>query len=290
MRDLLLGVRFVQADGVVTWGGAKVVKSVTGYDVPKLLVGSLGTLGVLAELTLRLHPLPGVEAHVARAAAARAAAAQDARRAPSLDSTLQPNRLELLDAARAARRAALPRPPPALLVSIGERRAEAVREQGERCRGWRAARGRRVDARWRGVLDGVRRDARRDARDRAARDRRSLPAPPGGDARGADARRGAVPASPASRSAGSAALGVLRVASTARRRTRIGRGALERLRAAWPATAAASSSSAAPRELRARVDPWGPVAADGARAHAARSSASSIPSGVLNPGRFVGGL
>src|SRR5262249_20866059 len=33
LRDLLLGVRFVQADGVVTWGGSKVVKSVTGYDV-----------------------------------------------------------------------------------------------------------------------------------------------------------------------------------------------------------------------------------------------------------------
>ena len=46
----------------VTWGGAKVVKSVTGYDVPKLMVGSLGTLGVLGELTLRLHPLPEVEA------------------------------------------------------------------------------------------------------------------------------------------------------------------------------------------------------------------------------------
>jgi glycolate oxidase FAD binding subunit len=42
-RDLLLGARFVQADGTVTWGGSKVVKSVTGYDVPKLLAGSLGT-------------------------------------------------------------------------------------------------------------------------------------------------------------------------------------------------------------------------------------------------------
>ena len=60
-RDLLLGVRFVQADGTITWGGAKVVKSVTGYDVPKLLVGSLGTLGVIVEATLRLHPLPPVE-------------------------------------------------------------------------------------------------------------------------------------------------------------------------------------------------------------------------------------
>src|SRR5262249_52301723 len=57
-RDLLLGVRFVQADGTVTWGGSRVVKSVTGYDVPKLLVGSLGTLGVIVGATLRLHPMP----------------------------------------------------------------------------------------------------------------------------------------------------------------------------------------------------------------------------------------
>src|SRR6185295_11687839 len=55
---LLLGARFVQADGTLTWGGAKVVKSVTGYDVPKLLVGSLGTLAILVEATLRLHPMP----------------------------------------------------------------------------------------------------------------------------------------------------------------------------------------------------------------------------------------
>src|SRR4029077_10825483 len=61
MRDLLLGVRFVQADGTPTWGGARVVKSVTGYDVPKLMVGALGTLAVLTELTLRLHPRPEVE-------------------------------------------------------------------------------------------------------------------------------------------------------------------------------------------------------------------------------------
>src|SRR5260370_39977251 len=57
-RDLLLGARFVQADGTLTWGGAKVVKSVTGYDVPQLLVGSLGTLAGLREATPRLHPMP----------------------------------------------------------------------------------------------------------------------------------------------------------------------------------------------------------------------------------------
>src|SRR5262252_4990756 len=55
-RDLLLGARFVQVDGTVTWAGAKVVKSVTGYEIPKLLVGSLGTLGVIVEATLWLHP------------------------------------------------------------------------------------------------------------------------------------------------------------------------------------------------------------------------------------------
>ncbi len=61
-RDLLLGVRFVQADGLLTWGGAKVVKSVTGYDVPKLLVGSLGTLGVIVRRRsgcTRARPRPG---------------------------------------------------------------------------------------------------------------------------------------------------------------------------------------------------------------------------------------
>ncbi len=97
MRDLLLGVRFVQADGVSTWGGAKVVKSVTGYDVPKLLVGSLGTLGVLGELTLRLHPLPETEATGCFVLQRSLEAGQEIV-ARIVDSTLQPNRLELLDA------------------------------------------------------------------------------------------------------------------------------------------------------------------------------------------------
>jgi len=95
MRDLLLGVRFVQADGVVTWGGAKVVKSVTGYDVPKLMVGALGTLGILAELTLRLHPAPACE-RTSLAAFPSADAAQ-AFVAAVVDSPLQPNRVEWLN-------------------------------------------------------------------------------------------------------------------------------------------------------------------------------------------------
>src|SRR5256886_9611410 len=96
-RDLLLGVRFVQADGVVTWGGAKVVKSVSGYDVPKLMVGALGTLGVLGELTLRLHPMPEFEATWLASFEDRAAA--QAFVARLIDSTVQPTRVEILNRA-----------------------------------------------------------------------------------------------------------------------------------------------------------------------------------------------
>src|SRR2546427_486128 len=97
MRDLLLGVRFVQADGVMTWGGAKVVKSVSGYDVPKLMVGALGTLGVLGELTLRLHPEPEFEA--TWLAVFTDVAAAQAFVARLVDSTVQPSRVEFLNRA-----------------------------------------------------------------------------------------------------------------------------------------------------------------------------------------------
>ncbi len=58
LRDLLIGITFVRADGVVAKAGGKVVKNVAGYDFGKLLTGSFGTLGVITEVVLRLHPLP----------------------------------------------------------------------------------------------------------------------------------------------------------------------------------------------------------------------------------------
>src|SRR5260370_39585236 len=114
MRDLLLGVRFAQADGVLTWGGAKVVKSVSGYDVPKLMVGALGTLGVLLELTLRLHPAPDYEA--TWLAGFRTPAHAQEGVAALLDSTVQTNRLELL-AGRVVAACTLPRAAAARAVS-----------------------------------------------------------------------------------------------------------------------------------------------------------------------------
>ncbi|HSP59927.1 MAG TPA: FAD-binding oxidoreductase [Ornithinimicrobium sp.] len=58
VRDLVIGVRFVRADGTVAKAGGKVVKNVAGYDLSKLLTGSFGTLAVVTEVTVRLHPLP----------------------------------------------------------------------------------------------------------------------------------------------------------------------------------------------------------------------------------------
>jgi glycolate oxidase FAD binding subunit len=57
-RDVVLGVSVVTADGTRSKAGGRVVKNVTGYDLTKLYIGSLGTLGVLLELTFKVHPLP----------------------------------------------------------------------------------------------------------------------------------------------------------------------------------------------------------------------------------------
>jgi len=57
VRDLLIGVSFFRADGVLARGGGKVVKNVAGFDMPRLLIGSLGTLGLVATTTFRLHPV-----------------------------------------------------------------------------------------------------------------------------------------------------------------------------------------------------------------------------------------
>jgi glycolate oxidase FAD binding subunit len=58
MRDAVIGARFVLADGTVGHSGGKVVKNVAGYDVAKLLLGSHGTLAMITQLALRLHPVP----------------------------------------------------------------------------------------------------------------------------------------------------------------------------------------------------------------------------------------
>ncbi|MEV0995641.1 FAD-binding oxidoreductase [Nonomuraea sp. NPDC050202] len=84
-RDLLIGITVVLPDGTIARSGGKVVKNVAGYDLGKLFTGSYGTLGVIAEATFRLHPLPAdrrwVVAELDRAEVAPVAAALAASQA-----------------------------------------------------------------------------------------------------------------------------------------------------------------------------------------------------------------
>jgi glycolate oxidase FAD binding subunit len=57
VRDQLLGITFVRADGEIAKAGGRVVKNVAGYDLMKLLTGSYGTLGFISQLTFRVYPL-----------------------------------------------------------------------------------------------------------------------------------------------------------------------------------------------------------------------------------------
>ena len=61
VRDAVLQVRYVSAEGEIVTGGGPVVKNVSGFNLPKLIVGSLGTLGLIAEVVLRANPLPPVQ-------------------------------------------------------------------------------------------------------------------------------------------------------------------------------------------------------------------------------------
>ncbi|MFN7086584.1 MAG: glycolate oxidase subunit GlcE [Burkholderiales bacterium] len=61
VRDLVLGVRMLDGKGSDLRFGGKVMKNVAGYDVSRLMAGSLGTLGVILEVSLKTLPLPAAE-------------------------------------------------------------------------------------------------------------------------------------------------------------------------------------------------------------------------------------
>ena len=64
IRDTVIGMKVVQADGTITKSGGQVVKNVSGFDMARLHIGALGTLGVIAEVSLKLTPRPAGEATV----------------------------------------------------------------------------------------------------------------------------------------------------------------------------------------------------------------------------------
>ncbi|MEU3273896.1 FAD-binding protein [Saccharomonospora sp. NPDC006951] len=94
MRDLVIGATVVLADGTVARTGGHVIKNVAGYDLAKLMHGSYGCFGLLAEIVLRLHPVSAATATV-RIDCRLGTAAEHA--ATVLASTLEPVALEWAD-------------------------------------------------------------------------------------------------------------------------------------------------------------------------------------------------
>ncbi|MBI2198228.1 MAG: FAD-binding oxidoreductase [Candidatus Rokubacteria bacterium] len=279
-RDLLLGLRFVQADGTSTWGGSKVVKSVTGYDVPKLLVGSFGTLGVIVEATIRLHAMPPASGAWLLSFASHASAA--AFVAGVLDSTLQPERMVVLNGP-ALKAAARPQARAAVAISVGSS-AEAVESQGGDLRRLATGQGATVSA----IPDDFWLE---------------LGAALAGPIR---LRLGGEPSKlcfwleEMERLAGEAAVPVsaLGEAGSGAVRAALGRAALN---GGWLPRAVASLREGlsaeggylvverAPREVKDKVDVWGPISPDSLDIMK-RIKRQFDPSGILSPGRFVGGL
>ncbi len=82
VRVALLQVRYVSAEGEMVTGGGPVVKNVSGFNLPKLMVGALGTLGLVAEVILRTNPIPGTSRWL-RSSEASPFAVRDALLRPS---------------------------------------------------------------------------------------------------------------------------------------------------------------------------------------------------------------
>jgi len=100
-RDMLIGTRTAHSNGELTRAGGMVVKNVTGYDLGKLYVGSLGTLGVLTEANFKLQPKPELSSTITFEFASPSAAEQVL--SALIYSTLQPESVGIIGPGSASR-------------------------------------------------------------------------------------------------------------------------------------------------------------------------------------------
>jgi len=268
VRDMLLGVTVARADGTLVKGGGRVVKNVTGYDVPKLFVGALGTLGVVVAAHLRLHPAPPAEASWLFRFPGAEAALEAALGV--MDAPVVASRLELLGERDGA----------GLAVTVGSV-PEAVRAQGERIAAVCAGAGgdgqpiADAAAWWAGISE------------------RSWPAGPAEltlriGVRPTDlvkALRAVEAAGPVERPTAEVVNGVLHVALPA---PRDAAAALAQVREGLAPLAGTCVVEHAPAGAAGALDVWGD--AGPALETMRRLKADLDPAGTLNPGRYVGGI
>jgi glycolate oxidase FAD binding subunit len=292
-RDLLIGLRVVHADGTVTKGGAKVVKNVTGYDMNKLYVGSLGTLGVIVEATFRLYPIPPSE----RTWVASFPTAQKAGEAIAgiLGSPIVPSAVELLNDTAAvtvgAQSGATPRLGGVLLAVSVASVPEAVDAQIQTVRGMMrgAGDGLALDGQaherfWAAVRDLDLGDGALMALKASVLPARVAEAMEHGERLAAQQRLRVAIVS-------EAGTGVLRYSFRADDGAdRIARlaGVVDPLRAFAAGAKGSLVVLQAPPEVKATVDVWGPIGQSFAVMQ--RLKDQFDPGRILNPGRFVGGL
>ena len=273
-RDLLLGVTVALSDGTLARAGSKVIKNVAGYDLAKLYAGSFGTLGLIVEVVVRLHPRPP---RTASAAGRTDDAATLGRAAAALAHA--PAQMDCFDAAWGQGQGEL-------LARFGGAACEARAVSAVAL-----MKGCGLDA---GLVEGD--DAELWERQRSRQ--RSVSGPPAGALGGGGAivRVSGLPAElarviqAAERAGGTlvgrAGLGLswIELPSLAGAEELAGR--IEEVRrdlAPWACTVLD-----APEEVRDRVDVWGPDPQ--AMALMRRLKERFDPAGVCNPGRFVGGI
>jgi glycolate oxidase FAD binding subunit len=95
-RDAVIGLRIVYPNGTIIRTGGKVVKNVAGYDMNKLFIGSMGTLGVISEVTVKLRPLPKYESLILLSFLEDNLEEIRSFAVQLLDSMMEPTSLELL--------------------------------------------------------------------------------------------------------------------------------------------------------------------------------------------------
>ena len=272
-RDLIIGLSLVRADGTAARGGGKVVKNVAGFDLPRLFVGSLGTLGLITSVTFRLHPLPEASLTVA-------VDPITGRQARSLVVATREAQLEPASVALRAGDGGL------RLGVRFEGFGPGVRQQAERFAGLVGVAGLRAEP-----LDEASAGAFWSGQETARTSgsvRVRLAAPPSALERMLE---GAVAPLAGGLGQGWAVLDPV-VGCGFAGGTPADAGsavaALQRARQALVALGGSLTLAAAPAEVRAGFDPWGapPAALEMMR----RLKARLDPEGRLAPGRFVGGI